>query len=47
LLPFHDVSEKFKRLDAEYKMTVQKAPTKQKLKAIKEKFEAIGLYVKI
>ena len=35
LLPFHDVSEKFKRLDAEYKMTT-KAPTKQKLKAIKE-----------
>lgn len=47
LLPFHDVSEKFNRLDLEYKMPVQKAPSKEKLNFIKDSFEKIGLYVKI
>ncbi len=47
LLPFHDVSEKFKRLDIEYKMPTKKAPAKENLKIIKEKFESIGLSVKI
>ncbi len=47
LLPFHDVSEKYKRLDLDYKMPVQHAPSKEKLKFIKESFEKIGLYVKV
>ena len=47
LLPFHDVSEKYKRLGKEYKMTVQEAPSPVKLEYIKQKFEAIGLYVKV
>lgn len=47
LLPFHDVSEKYARLDREYKMTAHKAPLREKLKDIKGRFEEIGLYVKI
>lgn len=47
ILPFHDVSEKYKRLGMEYKMMIQKAPTEQELNYIKEKLEEIGFYVKI
>ncbi|MGB4027921.1 MAG: glycyl-radical enzyme activating protein [Acetomicrobium sp.] len=47
LLPFHDVSEKYHRLDREYLMTVRKSPPQEKLLEIKEKFESIGLRVKI
>ena len=47
LLPYHDVGEKFRRLGKEYKMPVHEAPSDEKLKEIKEKFEDIGLYVKI
>ncbi len=47
LLPYHDVGEKFRRLGKEYKMPVDEAPSDEKLKEIKEKFEDIGLYVKI
>lgn len=47
LLPFHDISEKYNRLDKDYKMTVHKSPSRERLLAIKERFEGIGLYVKI
>jgi pyruvate formate lyase activating enzyme len=47
LLPFHDISEKYNRLGIEYKMPVHQAPPQEKLKYIKERFEEIGLYVKI
>jgi len=47
LLPYHDVSEKFRRLGKEYKMNVHDSPTSEKMKEIKEKFEEIGLRVKI
>jgi pyruvate formate lyase activating enzyme len=47
LLPYHDISEKYKRLGKEYKMTVQEAPLPAKLEHIKQRFEAIGLYVKV
>jgi len=47
LLPFHDVSEKYNRLGKQYKMPVNKAPSREKLKHIKERFEKIGLCVKI
>jgi pyruvate formate lyase activating enzyme len=47
LLPFHDMSEKYNRLDKEYKMPIRQAPPREKLKYIKERFEEIGLYTKI
>jgi len=47
LLPFHDVSEKFRRLDREYKMEVHHAPSEEILRWIKEEFENIGLKVKM
>jgi len=47
LLPFHDVSEKYNRLDIEYKMPPREAPSQEKLKHIKERFEDIGIYVKV
>lgn len=47
LLPFHDISEKYNRLDMKYKMTVRQAPEQEKLKQIKQKFQKAGLYVKI
>ena len=46
LLPYHDVSEKFKRLGKEYRMKVHHSPTDERMKEIKEKFEEIGLRVK-
>lgn len=47
LLPYHDVSEKYSRLDRDYKMTVHKSPSRERLMEIKKKFEDIGLYVKL
>ncbi|HOJ82171.1 MAG TPA: glycyl-radical enzyme activating protein [Acetomicrobium flavidum] len=47
LLPYHDVSEKYNRLDKDYKMTVHKSPSRERLMEIKRKFEDIGLYVKL
>ncbi|MEM2544135.1 MAG: glycyl-radical enzyme activating protein [Nitrososphaerota archaeon] len=47
VLPFHDVSEKYDRLGMEYKMRGHKAPSKERLKYIKEKLEGVGFYVKI
>ncbi|ACS89694.1 glycyl-radical enzyme activating protein [Thermococcus sibiricus] len=47
LLPFHDVSEKFRRIGREYKMTIHHRPPDEILKWIKEEFESIGLRVKI
>ncbi len=47
LLSYHDVSEKFRRLGREYKMQVHESPSEDKMKEIKEKFEEIGLHVKI
>lgn len=47
LLPFHDVSEKYRRLNREYKMRIHHAPSEETLKWIKEEFEKIGLKVKI
>jgi pyruvate formate lyase activating enzyme len=47
LLPFHDVSEKYNRLGKEYKMHIRKAPLREDLEYIKERFERIGLYVKV
>jgi len=47
LLPYHDVSEKYNRLDKDYKMTVHKSPPRERLMEIKRKFEDIGLYVKL
>jgi len=47
LLPYHDVSEKYSRLDRDYKMTVHKSPLRERLMEIKKKFEGIGLYVKL
>jgi len=45
ILPFHDVSEKYRRLRMEYKMKIHASPSKEKLKEIKEMFESIGLEV--
>ena len=47
LLPFHEVSEKYNRLDKDYRMTIHESPSRDRLLEIKERFEDIGLYVKI
>jgi len=47
LLPFHDISEKYNRLGIEYKMPVRQAPPQERLMHIKQRFEDIGIYVKI
>jgi pyruvate formate lyase activating enzyme len=47
LLPYHDVSEKYSRLDRDYKMTVHKSPSRERLLAIKRRFEDTGLYVRV
>ncbi|KYO67847.1 glycyl-radical enzyme activating protein [Thermovenabulum gondwanense] len=47
LLPFHDICEKYQRLGKEYKMPTNQAPPEEKIKYIKNKFEKIGLFVKI
>lgn len=47
LLPYHDVGEKFYRLDREYRMNEHHAPPEEKLQWIKTEFEKIGLIVRI
>jgi pyruvate formate lyase activating enzyme len=47
LLPYHDVSEKYKRLGLDYKMRIHIAPSEDKLKYIRERLEKTGLKVKI
>ena len=47
LLPYHDVSEKYRRLGLGYRMDARAAPSAEKLNRIKEKLEEIGLKVKV
>ncbi len=47
LLPYHDVSEKYRRLGLSYRMGARAAPSAEKLKHIKERLEEIGLRVKV
>lgn len=47
LLPFHDITEKYTRLGMKYNMSVQTAPSEEKLEYIKKRFEQLGLYVKL
>jgi len=47
LLPFHDVSEKYRYLDLPYRMPVRKAPTIERINEIKERFENLGLSVSL
>jgi len=45
LLPYHDVSEKYRRLGLTYKMKTHTAPSEERLEQIKEKFENMGIAV--
>jgi len=47
LLPYHDVSEKYRRLGLSYKMGAHVAPSAEKLNHIKERLEGIGLRVRV
>lgn len=47
LLPYHDVGEKFYRLDIGYNMKKHHAPSEETMKWIKTEFENIGLKVRI
>lgn len=47
LLPYHDAGDKYTRLGMEYNMKVHNAPSEFTLKSTKERFEKIGLFVKI
>ena len=47
LLPYHDVSEKYRKLGMEYRMDAHVAPSKDSLASIKERFERAGLRVKM
>lgn len=47
ILPFHDVKEKYKRLDKDYKMTVHSAPLRETLENIVERFEKTGIRIKL
>jgi pyruvate formate lyase activating enzyme len=47
LLPFHKVSEKYKRVGKEYKLKNVQPPTKNEIEKIKELFEQEGLNVRI
>jgi pyruvate formate lyase activating enzyme len=47
LLPYHDVSEKYRRLGMEYRMDVHVAPSAEKMRSIKERLELAGLKVKM
>ena len=47
LLPYHDVSEKYRRLGLKYKMNTHTAPSEESLQQVKEKLEKIGLQVGI
>ncbi|MDK2914131.1 MAG: pyruvate formate lyase activating enzyme [Thermococcaceae archaeon] len=45
LLPFHDVSEKYRRLGMEYRMPTREKPSEETMKRIAEEFEEVGLEV--
>lgn len=47
LLPYHDVSEKYRRLGLVYQMNGHAAPSEEKLGHIRERLEQAGLLVKI
>ena len=47
LLPYHDVSEKYRRLGMEYRMNVHVAPSVEKVNSIKERLERAGLRVRM
>lgn len=47
LLPYHDVKEKFQRLNIEYKMKTHDAPSQDTIKWVKSVFENLGFNVKI
>ena len=47
LLPYHDVSEKYRRLGLSYKMGAQAAPSAEKLNHIRKRLEEIGLKVRV
>ena len=47
ILPYHDAGEKYARLGMQYNMKVHSAPPELLLKSTKERFEKIGLVVKI
>ena len=47
LLPYHDVREKYERLGKEYKMPPGLKPSGERIKYIKERFEDLGLLVKV
>ena len=46
LLPYHDVSEKYRRLGLRYQMNTRTAPSEEKLNYIKKRLEQAGLRVK-
>lgn len=45
LLPYHDVSEKYRKLGLEYRMDTHTAPSEERLKRIRERLEESGLEV--
>lgn len=47
LLPYHDVSEKYRRLGLSYRMDARPAPSAERLGYIKRRLEESGLKVKI
>ena len=47
LLPYHDVSEKYRRLGMEYRMNVHVAPSAEKMNSIMERLERTGLRVRM
>jgi len=47
LLPYHDVSEKYRRLGLRYEINVRVAPSEEKLNHIRERLEKAGLKVRI
>jgi len=47
LLPYHDVSEKYRRLGLSYNMLTSKAPSEEKLNRMREELERAGLKVRV
>lgn len=47
LLPYHDVSEKYRRLGLKYRMNVRAAPSEEKLNHIRERLRQTGLRVRM
>jgi pyruvate formate lyase activating enzyme len=47
LLPYHDVSEKYRRLGLTYKMRIHVAPSEDTLNRIRQRLEETGLKVRI